>query len=299
MHRPVLLIHHAANRGCLHPPNSIRGLRTCLDAGARVVEVDISPLADGDFALLHGRFLEESTTALGPVAAHTSAEVRDLRLVWHGVATDEPVGLLSEAVELVRSYPHSVEVQLDLKPHAPLTDHVLSRLITILQPISNRVRVTSVADWALRRLRAIAPGLPLGFDPLLYLDVNSERERNPHVPPFRRGAYGYWDDHPLAGERWGEPAAYLAVRAEALWQQPPTGAIWYIAARLLAQTLDDGFNWLSDLHSRGAQVAVWTLDADQPRQVALAQRLVALGVDRITTNDPPALARALNVGAIY
>ena len=43
----------------------------------------------------------------------------------------------------------------------------------------------------------------------------------------------------------------------------------------------------------GAQVTAWTLDADTPEQVALARRLAALGVDRITTNDAPALTQAL------
>ena len=41
------------------------------------------------------------------------------------------------------------------------------------------------------------------------------------VPPLRQGAYGYWDDHPLAIRRWGEKADYLAARAEALWAQAP------------------------------------------------------------------------------
>jgi glycerophosphoryl diester phosphodiesterase len=40
-------------------------------------------------------------------------------------------------------------------------------------------------------------------------------------------------------------------------------------------------------------VAAWTLDPDQPHQLHLARTLVAAGVDRITTNDAPAMAAAL------
>jgi glycerophosphoryl diester phosphodiesterase len=299
MNSSVQLVYHAARGPHPHPANSIAAFQACLAVGARVVEMDISPLADGDFALVHGPSLERSTTGSGPVSAQTAGEVRSLYFVWQGVVTDDPVRLLSDALELVRSHPHPVELQLDLKPHAPLTDAILARLVETLQPVRDRVRVTSMADWALRRLRALDADLALGIDPFLYLDVDSAERRDPTVPPFRLGAYGYWDDHPLATQHWGKPADYLAARSEALWVQAPTGAAWYIHAGLLAQALDDGFDWIAHLHLREAQAAAWTLDSDQPEQVALARRLIALGVDRITTNDAPALARALGVPVTY
>jgi hypothetical protein len=40
-------------------------------------------------------------------------------------------------------------------------------------------------------------------------------------------------------------------------------------------------------------VDAWTLDPDRPGHVATARRLIAAGIDRITTNNAPALARAL------
>jgi hypothetical protein len=97
----------------------------------------------------------------------------------------------------------------------------------------------------------------------------------------------------LASRRWGPTADYLAARAETLWIQAPPDAVWYINAGVLARSLDDGFDWVADLHQRGAQVDAWTLDPDRPERVALAGRLAAAGVDRITTNDPPNLALAL------
>ena len=292
MKRSVLFIHHAA-RCCSYPPNSIAGLQACLRANARAVEIDISPLADGEFIVSHARYLEESTTGSGLVASHTTGQIRDLKIVWDGSVTDQPVGFLSQAIAAVKHHPRPVELQLDLKPYAPLTDSVLRRLVESLRCVRDRVRVTSPADWALRRLHAIDPDLPLGFDPLLYLDVDSDEGNTPDVPPFRMGAYGYWDDHPLSTQRWGGSADYLAARSEALWVQSPPGAVWYIAACLLARSLDDGFDWITYLHDRGAEVTAWTLDADRSEQLALARRLVEAGVDRITTNDASTLAQAL------
>jgi glycerophosphoryl diester phosphodiesterase len=255
-------------------------------------------MADGDFLLLHDGVLDRGTSGSGPVNALTTDQVNSLYLIWQGTVTEEPVGLLSQALDIVSGHPHSIELQLDLmRPCAPLDGQVLARLVTTLQPVKDRVRVTSEADWALRRLRALDADLPLGFDPLLYLDVSSHQaeEHGLAVPPFRQGAYGYWDDHPLAVRRWGEQADYLAARAEALWVQAPPGSIWYIRAKLLAQALEDGFNWIADLHHRGAQVVAWTLNADRSSDVELAHRLAMAGVDRITTDDPPALAQALAV----
>lgn len=293
MARP-LLIHHAATLAGCYPPGSLSGLAACLAAGATLVEIDIAPLADGDFALLHDGRLEGATDGQGPVAAATADQVRGLRLRWRGALTDEPVGTLRQAVELVAAHSALAELQLDLKPHAPLTEGVLSDLLRIIRPIRRRVRVSSVADWALRRLRVLDAGLALGFDPLLYLDV----ERNPEpgeadlrIPPYRAGAYGYLDDHPLAFDRWGSPRQYLEARLEGLASQVSAG-VWYLRATLIARMLADGFDPIAWLHLHGIQVAAWTLNPDQPHHVALARRLVALGVDRITTDDPEGLAPA-------
>jgi glycerophosphoryl diester phosphodiesterase len=294
---PILLVHHAANRGHDHPPGSLRGLRACLEAGARVVEVDATPVADGDFALLHEGKLERATDGVGDVFTATADQVRRQRYTWRGVITDEPVGLLSQAVALVRAYPHLQELQLDLKPHAPLTGAVLENLLRHIEPVKSQIRVTSVADWALRRLRGLAPDLSLGVDPLLYLDVETGAER--HAPPFRVGVYGYRDDHPLSTRVWGAPADYLSARAEALWVQAPAGAVWYIRASLLDHLLDDGFDWIAYLHARGVEVDAWTLDADKPGHLERACRLVAAGVDRITTNDAPRLAAALGCDLVF
>lgn len=302
---PTLLIHHAANGQHRFPANAVRGLQACLDARCRMVEMDISPLADGRFLLLHGPLLEEDTNGSGPISACTADEVRGLYLTRMGVLTDEPVGLLIQALELVARHPHPVELQLDLKPHVYLGDAVLSGLVAALQPVIDRVRVTSEADWVLRRLRALAPDLPLGFDPMLYLEVRSSdassenAKRRPTRPPLRLGAYGYWDDHPLASRDWGNTADYLALRAEALCAQVPPDVVWYIRASLLARALDDGFDWIADLHARGAEVDTWTLDPDRQDHVALARRLLAAGIDRITTNDAPLLAKMLGEGVEF
>ena len=170
MTRPEF-VYHAARRGDRHPPSSLSGLADCLAAGASIVEVDIAPLADGGFALVHDARLEHVSEGRGLVPAATSAQIRGLHHRWHDALTDEPLGLLSDAVALIEKHPGLAELQLDLKPYRPLTDDVLRSLLHHVAPVKARVRVSCTADWAIRRLAALDDALPLGFDPLLYLDV--------------------------------------------------------------------------------------------------------------------------------
>ncbi len=295
---PVELVHHAASRGRDLPPSSLAAVAACLEARARVIEVDLSLTADGDLVLLHGPLLEDETTGSGPIQARTAAELSQMRHVWRGQVTERRGGRLGQALELLAAHRYPVEVQLDCKPEGLSEPAVMACLVERLQPIKHRVRLSSEADWLVRRLQALDPELPVGFDPLLYLEQIDDEWGERDGPPFRRGAYGYLDDHPLASRRWGPPADYLAARAEALCAQAAGVGMWYIRARVLAHTLDDGFDWIGTMHDRGARVTAWTLDPDNPASVALARRLVGQGVDRITTNDPEGLARALAIGAV-
>lgn len=233
------------------------------------------------------------------MSLHTAAEAGKLYYTRQGHATIEKVGFLKEALELLEGHSHPVELQLDLKPHAFLGDEALSNLVTALGPVKERVRISSVADWVLRRLRRLDANLRLGFDPLLYLDVGRREASEPPRPPFRQGAFAYWDDHPLASHRWGSPSDYLAARAEALLAQAPPAVIWYISARTLAQALDDNFDWIAYLHERGSKVAAWTLDPEGDEQIMLTRRLIDRGVDRITTNQALALAERLERTVLY
>jgi glycerophosphoryl diester phosphodiesterase len=287
------LIHHAASCGSGALPNSAAAVRDCLAAGAQTIEIDIIPLADGDFVLLHDPLLEDATNGHGNVAKADREMVQSLFYKQNGHLTNTPVGTLSQVIELLHAPNHLERLQLDLKPYAPLTPTVLSGLVKMIAPVKEQVQISSTADWAIRILRRLDSDINLGFDPLLYLDIETEQARPAGVPPFRVGAYGYRDDHPLSAERWGANADYFAARAEALLLQAPAGAMWYLRAALLRDVMQSGFDWIDFLHQNGSQVAAWTLDAGQPEHETLAIWLANNGIDAITTNTPDRLERVL------
>ena len=90
----------------------------------------------------------------------------------------------------MKAFPQTQRLQLDLKPYLPLTGTVLKNFITLIEPVLDRVQVTTIADWVVRGLHAAVPELALGFDPLLYLDLVEDEPRPEGIPPFRVGAYG-------------------------------------------------------------------------------------------------------------
>lgn len=291
---PVGLVHHAASRGRTFPPNSLQGLRKCLNTEAKYVELDIIPLTGGDFALLHDVRLEVDTNGQGLVFLATADEIKKLHHVSRFGVTDEPVSVLSQAIAVIQNdATHLRELQLDLKPFSPPNTQILEDLLMIIKPIKERIRISSVADWVLRHLKVLDPGLLLGFDPLLYFDVNADQYLPSNLPPFRIGPYGYRDDHPLSALKWGTPTHYLASRAEALLAQIPSHTLWYMRAPLIARSLDDGFDWIDFLHRQEAEVVAWTLNPEDVQQASLAQRLTDAGIDRISTDDAPNLANML------
>ncbi len=247
---------------------------------------------------MHEPQLAAETSGRGPVAQCTAAQARELTISRHGIATAYRVALLSDVVKLLRDRPGETRLQLDYKNVEPFkSDEPLHRLIGVIEPLRERVLVSTGADWQLRKLRRIAPWLRLGFDVMGYLDWEPPgTPRDPREYPKHLGAYGYYDDHPLAIARCWSAADYLADRCESLMGLVPDVSAFYIRHTLLAQSLSDGFNWAEMLHHRGIKLDAWTLDVTDPLATTNALRLLAAGVDMFTTNTPWALAKLLNDG---
>jgi len=291
------IIHHAAQRGHgIFLPNSLSAVMDCMDAGASAIEIDILPLLDGSFALLHEADLVKSTNGQGNAIPTSRQDLQHLCLKKDGIISDEKLAFLDQVIPLLVASPSTRKLQLDLKPHTALTPALIQALLETFKPAFDRIQVSSVADWAIRALRKFSPDLQLGFDPLLYLDMPDEAPRPAGVPPFRIGAYSLLDDHPLSAYVWGEKKAYFLARAEALLAQAVPGCEWFIRHETLLAADDAGFDWVAFLHQNGCLVDTWTLD---PPNFALAGRLIELGIDELTSNSPAVLANALNLPTCY
>lgn len=292
---PTFVHHMAALDNQIAPPNSLEAIQACLDAGAAFIEVDVTALADSDYLLVHDDVLESETSGQGAVGACSAAQARELFIKQNGGVTTYPAALLGQVVELFLRASAATRLQLDFKNVFPLpTDEPLHRLVNLIAPLGDRVLVSSGADWQLRKLRHIAAWLMLGFDVMYYMDWEpADKVRDPRTFPKRRGAYGYYDDHMLATQRLWSIPEYLRDRCESLMGLVPDASAFYMEHTLIAQSLNDGFNWAEVLHERGIKLDAWTMDVTNPRAMENLKPLYEAGVDLFTTNTPIALARRL------
>ena len=298
VHKPAIVHHMGALDGQTNPPNSLEAIRASLAASAAVIEVDINALAKDDYLLVHDEMLEEETNGKGAVMDCAVETARRLLIHLKGKATSFSVPLLSDVVGVFIRDPGTTQLKLDFKNLIPFQeDEPLRRLIRLIEPIRERVIVSTGADWQLRKMRKMAPWLRLGFDIMLYIawePVNATRD--PREFPKALGAYGYYDDHILATRAAMPIADYLQDRYESLLSQVEDISVFYLDYKMIAQSLVDGFNWADALHARGIQLDSWTMDVSNPDAVQKALPLLRAGVDLFTSNTPLALGALLAAG---
>ena len=280
------IISHAAKTEQSSTPNTLGGIRECIAKEIHYIEVDISPLSYGDFLLFHNESLDTLTNRSGPVFSLQQSEKQDL---WYLNEMGEKlnrVACLSEAIPLLAEDCQIKEFQLDLKTHASalLTEEILRNLLDLIIPVKNRVRITSCADWDIRKLRHLDPEVKLGFDPHFFIDFG--RGESLSFPPYRQNRFNYRDDHPIALYNWENPREYLAMRAESLWLLGADTDIWYLRFAFLRKSMDDGFNWIEFLHHRGVQVCAWTLNIEDERDKPIINEVCSMNPDRLTTDTP-------------
>lgn len=290
-----LIVHHKAALDGQYPPNSLEAIHACLEANAPFIEVDIVALEVGDYALVHDDVLEHETTGNGAVAATHPEQLEAVFYLMDGAASPYRVALLSQVVQAFLRTGGETRLQLDFKNVLPFADdEPIQRLVDMIAPLGDRVIVSSGADWQLRRMRRYAPWLDLGLDVHFYIDWRAPNEpADPRIPPYRQGAYGYWDDHPLATQRFYSMSDYLTDRCATLATLVPGCSTFYIDYKMVMQSLKDGFNWAEACHAHNIKLDIWTLDVHDEHRRGIALRLREIGVDFFTTNTPLELGAVL------
>lgn len=276
---------HKAIYSGRHHGNTIGGVRECIDAGVPRLEIDVHSLAGPDYAVFHERRLETETDGTGSIGQATAKDIRRTHFLHD---PDDRPPLLSEVVEAARL--SEVELQLDLKDWRPMAEERVRSLLDVIEPVHDRVIISTGQDWNLRRFHRADPELALGFDPGHYLDHAIEGADV--FLPRSMGAYQYRDDHPMAFGKTEAVVDYLAERWPLLLLQAPWAREFFLSYLLILQMLNDGFNICDWLHERGIGVTAWTPDCTSPKSMGVLDRLMAAGVDRVTTNTMPAWLEA-------
>ncbi len=135
------------------PGNTVASLRRAVEAGARMLEVDVRRTRDDVLVLDHEavRWVSGQET---PVEAMSYAEWRD-----YTAGTDAPMATLADAFLLAAR--HGVGLMLDFKE--PGTEALLARAVRASGFPMERLLVAGAPEASRRRLRGLDPRIPLSL----------------------------------------------------------------------------------------------------------------------------------------
>lgn len=144
--RAAIIAHRGASGDAVE--NSLEAFRLAVRQGADGIELDVHATRDGGIVVHH----DPAVPGLGPIAEHTLAELRQVRLT-----NGEPVPTLAEALAAAPGLGMWVEVKTLAAAHD-------AALLAVLEadPRPARCAVHSFDHRLVRRLRQLRPTLQTG-----------------------------------------------------------------------------------------------------------------------------------------
>jgi glycerophosphoryl diester phosphodiesterase len=266
--RRTLLKWHRGRRQAADPVFTGRRILEGMALGASV-EVDLIVHKDRGFAVLHDhKSIARETTGQGAAIDCTAAELRALQLRGNdGAPIPDHVMLLEDLCALLRQTPPHPDalLQLDYKEDDKVLDAATIATFTrSVGPVARSMILSSGSAGAVRILADATPGLRIGYDPCS--DENIQNLFRTHD--------------------------YAGFVADALAASPNAEMI-YLAWELVIELDRAGFDVIGAFHAAGKRIDAWTIRTADDASLPVVQRLLALGADQITTDDPEGLAARL------
>ena len=247
----------------------IEGLRL----GASL-EVDLLRYAGPGFVILHDETLDAATTGQGRVLAASAETLRGLCLRQdNGQPTDHPILLLDDLARLIQETQAEAGetgavLQLDMKEGMDaIRSEDLAAFAEAIAPVARSVILSGGDAQAVARLSAAVPHMPIGYDPCHFGASEALRQSR-------------------------DFSGFVARAVEA----SPHATMVYLEYPLVLFAAEAGFDLISAFHKVDRHVDAYTVRLATPALVADVERLLALRVDQITTDDPLGLDLALASG---
>lgn len=258
---------HRARRQGSDPVFTGRRILEGMRLGASV-EVDLVVHGDRGMAVLHDLTLDRETTGSGRVRDTAAQTLRSLNLRGNdGAPIADKVMLLEDLAALLArdgAHPDAL-LQLDYKEDAAALDaEIVANFTAALAPVARQFIISSGDAASVAMLSAGLPNVSIGYDPC-------------------HG--GTLDELRATG-------SYAAFVADAVAAAPKATLI-YLAYPVVLEADKSGFDLIGAFHAHGRRVDTYTLQRADAEGIAIAERLIALKVDQITTDDPQGLGAAL------
>jgi glycerophosphoryl diester phosphodiesterase len=161
-HAPLVLGHRGASFDA--PANTVAAFSLARELGADGIELDTSLTSDGVPVVIHDLSLDATTDGSGPVRAHSLKEIKalDAGSYFDSTFKREPVPTLDEAFETVGP---DLVVNVELKIEGWRPNGLEQAALDVIRRHNavQRVIVSSFNPFALRRFRALAADIPIGY----------------------------------------------------------------------------------------------------------------------------------------
>ena len=144
--------------------NTIRGMRAGFDAGADIVEIDVHPTTDGEFAVFHDWTLDCRTEGHGVTREHAMADMKTLD-IGHGYTADggktfpfrgKGIGMMPTLSEVLATFPDK-QLLINVKSRDRSEGEKLAAVLNGL-PAARRSRIMVYGgDEPIDVIRRLAP----------------------------------------------------------------------------------------------------------------------------------------------
>lgn len=228
------------------------------------VEVDLVVHADRGYAVLHDLSVERETTGNGRVADLGAKALRALQLRGaDGAILPDRVMLLEDLCALLAQgglHPDAL-LQLDYKEDWRVLDApAIASFQSSVGPVASHMILSSGDAKAVQLLTEGVDGLRIGYDPC----------------------------HDGALERLRQSLDFAGFVRDAVAASPKAEMIYlYYGLVLEADRL--GFDMVGAFHEAGKRIDAYTINRANAESAPAVERLLALRVDQITTDDPEGL----------
>jgi glycerophosphoryl diester phosphodiesterase len=144
--------------------NTIASMRAAFEAGADIVEFDVHPTTDGQFAVFHDWTLDCRTEGRGVTREHSMAELKTLD-IGHGYTADggrtfpfrgKGVGMMPTLDEVLATFPDR-PLSINVKSNDPGEGRLLAAVLERLPPARQRQLMVYGGDQPIAELRRLLP----------------------------------------------------------------------------------------------------------------------------------------------
>lgn len=137
--------------------NTIASMRASFAAGADIVELDVHPTTDGEFAVFHDWTLDCRTNGQGVTREQSMVELGKLD-IGYGYFRGKGIGLMPTLREVLHEFPGR-RFLINVKSNDAIEGTKLSTFLNGLDPSTRKMLMVYGGDRPIAALRAAAPDL--------------------------------------------------------------------------------------------------------------------------------------------